>query len=268
MKKPTPDTPVVFPATIIVDTREQSPYQFTGFVADATDGAGPLVIQTRTAGLASGDYSLAGMEEVVAVERKSLADLFSTIGQGRSRFERELQRLNQMRFAAVVVEAEWSTVLNDPPPHTRLTPKTIWRSVVCWQQRYTRVHWSFLPSRRHAEVMTLRVLERAWKETQKVTYDGVDAGKPVVAASVRACAALELLRIYSQARVASEASERRVLNQQVIDIGVALARAELQRMPAAAGADGADLECALECSPECAGDAQFDEIAGTCSNGC
>jgi hypothetical protein len=80
--------------------------------------------------------------------------------------------------------------------------------------------------------MTLRVLERAWKETRKVTYDGVDAGKPVVAASVRACAALELLRIYSQARVTSEASERRVLNQQVIDMGVALARAELQRMPA------------------------------------
>lgn len=243
MKKPTPDTPVIFPATILVDTREQSPYLFTGFLADASAGGGPLAVPTQTSGLVSGDYSLAGLEEVVAVERKSLADLFSTIGQGRSRFERELQRLNQMRFAAIVVEAEWSTILTDPPPHTRLTPKTIWRSVICWQQRYTRVHWSFLPSRRHAEVMTLRVLERAWKETRAVTYDGVDEGAPVVAASIRACAALELLRIYSQARVASEAGERRVLNQQVVDLGVALARAELQRVPAAAAANGADLEC-------------------------
>ncbi|HEY1192336.1 MAG TPA: hypothetical protein VGE74_32230, partial [Gemmata sp.] len=70
------ERPVRFPGTILIDTREQQPYTFAGFRADKRDGGGPLVVDTETVGLSSGDYSLAGYADRIAVERKSLNDLF------------------------------------------------------------------------------------------------------------------------------------------------------------------------------------------------
>lgn len=160
---PTPSSPLSTPYTIIVDTREQRPFAFANLYADAADGRRPLHVQTSRACLPSGDYSLAGYETQIAVERKSLSDLFGTLGSGRRRFQNELQRLAAYQFAAVVVEAEWSEILTAPPQHSRLKPKTVHRSVIAWQQKYRNVHWWFMPDRAVAEVTTLRVLERFWK---------------------------------------------------------------------------------------------------------
>lgn len=155
-----PAKPVAFPVAVLRDTREQLGYAFGSLRADRDQGGGPLRVLVKTATLASGDYSLAGFQDRVAVERKSKADLFGTLGRGRDRFVRELERLAAFEFAAVVVEAEWSEVLNDPPPHSRVPPKTVFRSVLAWQQRYPRVHWLMLPGRAFAEAATFRVLQR------------------------------------------------------------------------------------------------------------
>jgi ERCC4-type nuclease len=155
---------VTFPAVILIDSREQMPFRFTGLRADAKEGRWPLAVTTRTETLPTGDYSLEGMADRVAVERKSLADLFATLGQDRERFERELVRLAAMQFAAVVVEADWTKILKHPPDFSRLNPKTIFRSVIAWQQRYPRVHWWTCPDRRFAEVVTLRILDRFLKD--------------------------------------------------------------------------------------------------------
>lgn len=157
----TPDG--LFRGTVVIDTREQQPYHFTGLYADAADGGKPLTVPVVRGTLASGDYSLAGHETAVAVERKSLADLFGTLAGGRDRFVRELERLAAYRFAAVIVEASWQAIL-DGPPHSQLPPKTVFRSVVAWQQRYPAVHWWTVENRRMAEVTTYRILERYWKE--------------------------------------------------------------------------------------------------------
>lgn len=152
-----------FPCPVVVDTREQAPFTFGGLRTDARDGARPLAVELVRAGLSSGDYSLLGFEQRVAVERKGLADLFGTLGQGRERFERELQRLTGYAYAAVVVEADWATVLTAPPEHSQLRPKVVHRSVIAWQLRYPTIHWWFLPGRRLAEITTFRLLERFWK---------------------------------------------------------------------------------------------------------
>ncbi len=160
--------------TVIVDTRESLPYPFAGLLTDDGDGddpfdpsqcdapgegydfaaplttrrkAHPLTVQRRVATLRTGDYSIDGHQDRIACERKSLSDLYTTLGQGRARFIRELERLNAMDFAAVVVEAEWLRVATDPPSRSRLNPKTVIASVVAWQIRYSRVHWCFLPGR-------------------------------------------------------------------------------------------------------------------------
>lgn len=148
---------------VICDTREQSPYTFAGLTCDASDGGGPLTVPTIRETLASGDYSLQG-HAGIAIERKSLPDLYGTIGQGRDRFERELERLNKLDFAAVVIEATWPEVCAEPPPHTKLPPKTVFRSILAWSVRYPRVHWLPCGPRRLAEVTTFRLLERYVRE--------------------------------------------------------------------------------------------------------
>lgn len=169
--------PPAFPCTVVIDTREQQSYSFARIPADASQGGGLLAVRTEVRTLKSGDYSLAGYEHRVAVERKSLSDAYGTIGQGRDRFERELARLNSMQFAAVIVEAEWSEVLGSPPPHSQLSPKTVYRSVLAWQQRFKNVHWVMCPGREFAEVTTFRVLERFWKERVKEAGEGMVSEK-------------------------------------------------------------------------------------------
>lgn len=155
------------PFVVVVDTREQASFSFADLRSDAREGSRPLNVPTVVGTLRSGDYSIRGLEDAVAVERKSMQDLYSTLGQGRERFVRELERLAVMEFAAVVVEADWSAMLSTPPPHSSLNPKTVFRSVLAWQQRYPRVHWWPCPNRRFAEITTFRILERFWKERQK-----------------------------------------------------------------------------------------------------
>ena len=86
--------------TLIADTREQEPFSFDS----------RLVMVERRA-LPAGDYSAAGMESVVAVERKTLDDFVSTVIHSRERFRAELQKLAAYRAACVVVEAGITDIL-------------------------------------------------------------------------------------------------------------------------------------------------------------
>lgn len=87
-------------ATIVVDTREQEPFAFDSARVDTVRKALP-----------AGDYSLAGWENQVAIERKSLEDFVSTVIRSRERFTRELDRLHGYESAAVVVEGNLADVL-------------------------------------------------------------------------------------------------------------------------------------------------------------
>jgi len=165
-KQPNP----TFPCTVLIDSREQHKYSFRGIPADVGQGGGNWSVPTSVVKLDSGDYSLDGYATAIAVERKSHADLVHTIGQERERFQRELERLNAMTIAYVVVEAEWTAILNDPPPYSSLSPKTVLRSVLAWQQRYTRVHWLFCPGREFAEAAVLRIFERWIKEQAENSF--------------------------------------------------------------------------------------------------
>lgn len=161
-------TPVIeCPFTILIDQREKLPYSFADIRADAKQKNAPITIRSQSGHLPSGDYSIEGFTDRVAVERKSLDDLYGTLGQNRDRFVRELERLAEMDVAWVVIEAEWSEILGSPPPRSELNPKTIVRSVQAWMVRYPRLHWVCVPGRDFGEVMTFRLLERFWIEEQR-----------------------------------------------------------------------------------------------------
>jgi len=81
----------------VIDTREQTPLTLD-----------PLRSVIGT--LPTGDYSVHGLEHMVAVERKSLPDFLSCVGRERERFERECQRLIAYETKAIVVEATWTEI--------------------------------------------------------------------------------------------------------------------------------------------------------------
>jgi ERCC4-type nuclease len=121
--------------TIIEDTREQTPLDFSAF---------PFVTVERGT-LHSGDYSVKGYEERFAVERKSLADLIGTITHGHARFERELQRLMSFQYAAVVVEAP-EMDLRTGKYRSLLLPRAAVGMITAFEVRY-RIPFHFCGTR-------------------------------------------------------------------------------------------------------------------------
>lgn len=154
--------------TIAVDTREQTPYLFAGFTCDADRHHKPLVVPLRRETIAAGDYAIAGLYlpngmPPIVIERKSLADLYSTLGQGRERFEREIELLADCKYAAVVIEACWDEIEFKPPPRSKLHLKTVIRSMMAWSERYGIHVWA-MPGRRAAEKTTFELLRRYWSD--------------------------------------------------------------------------------------------------------
>lgn len=170
----TPQRLAVNPFTVICDSREQLPYEFTGM----TDKNGKaLLVPTKIKGLASGDYSIEGMENQLAIERKSLDDLYGSVTWGRDRFCREIERLNVLAaetaggFAAVVVEATWSEIVAPadyrPGWENRTDPRSVEGTIIAWSIRYPRVSWWPCGDRRGAECRTFSILRAFWKEQEQ-----------------------------------------------------------------------------------------------------
>lgn len=127
--------------TIAIDTREQRPYAFPG-------------AEVRT--LPTGDYSLIGLEDRVAIERKSKADAYGSLGQGRARFRREWERLAQLDYAAVVIEDTLPGFLQRPA-HSKMSPASAVGTLLAWSVRY-RVPVFFAGDRAHAQALTGKLL--------------------------------------------------------------------------------------------------------------
>lgn len=109
-------------ARLVIDTREQAPLAF---------GAVPTVRAT----IKQGDYSIEGLTDVVAVERKSKEDAYGCVGAGRERFERCLERLGQLDRAAVVIECSLRR-FKTPPARTRISAAQAIHSYISWQVQY------------------------------------------------------------------------------------------------------------------------------------
>ncbi len=85
---------------VLVDTREQQPYSF---VQLHPNWIGGLKFQT----LKTGDYSVEGMESLLALERKSMTDAIQSTMSGRERFIRSCERLAKFRWKAILIEATY-----------------------------------------------------------------------------------------------------------------------------------------------------------------
>jgi ERCC4-type nuclease len=152
---------------IVADTREQEPFAFRGITG--TRGRSLEIPVVRRC-LKTGDYSVEGLEDAVAIERKSKADLFRTIGRDRARFERELERLTVMAAPALVIECDLQSLL-ERPPHCCMAPSSVLNSLLAWSIRHRVPVWA-CPGRRFAEIVTYRLLRHYWNVFQRAAKEG------------------------------------------------------------------------------------------------
>lgn len=171
------------PITIIVDTREQLPFSFDRIRPRSMRKSGPEFLDVRTVreGLPFGDYA-ARMDDgrlvPLAVERKSHADLFSTLtGTGsaqkrqnmanrgqtpegnRDRFERELCRARDAGHQLHLVVECGMDALTVAPPRSSANPSSVIRTLLSWSIRWPILRVWTAASRGQAEQITYRLLE-------------------------------------------------------------------------------------------------------------
>jgi ERCC4-type nuclease len=162
---------VLCPFAVVRDLRERgAPYLFQNMPPLARDRGKRLVVNCFEKHLVTGDYSIEGLESEVCVERKQLADLYGTLGKGRSRFQKEVERMADMQFSAVVIEADLREVWRPRDFHqtwqSRLQPRSVEGTMNAWAIRYPKTHWILAGSRRNGEIKTFGILSAFWKIKQ------------------------------------------------------------------------------------------------------
>lgn len=88
---------------VIVDSREQHPFQFLPNHRNWIGGERRLALKT-------GDYSIEGMEELLSLERKNLADIVACTVTYRKRFLASCARLARFRWKAILIEATFEDI--------------------------------------------------------------------------------------------------------------------------------------------------------------
>ena len=99
--------------TIIVDTREQKPWQFAHQA-------------TANHKLDTGDYSIEGLQHLLCIERKKRASEFAN-NIVESRFQDVVMRMSQLKYSFLLLEFNLNDLLIYPVGST--VPKLMWDKI-------------------------------------------------------------------------------------------------------------------------------------------
>lgn len=113
--------------TIIIDSREQTPWRFEN-------------LPSARGALSTGDYSILGLESLIALERKSLDDLLGCVGRERDRFRAELQRMKAYPYRALVIEAS-AADLDRGEWRSKLQPAHVLGALSAWTMQFALPIW-------------------------------------------------------------------------------------------------------------------------------
>lgn len=125
---------------ILIDQREQTPLRF-------------LHLESRSATLQSGDYSLLGAQELFSVERKTVPDFVGCcVGENRERFSRELHRLRGFHFKRLLIvgtEAE----IREGKYRSNIKPQSVLGTLSAFEIRFdVPVVWCATPEIAAAQI--------------------------------------------------------------------------------------------------------------------
>lgn len=146
---------------IVIDTREQQPWQFEEQEFYSFD--------REYRGLATGDYTILGLERMFVIERKaSTSEVARNILE--SRFEEELKRLTQFNYPFIVCEFEIKDIvmfpMNSGIPHKlwdslKITGPFLMKKIIEFQISYG-IPWIFAGD--YAEEFAVSLIKRMYKE--------------------------------------------------------------------------------------------------------
>ena len=105
----------------IVDTREQNPLSFRRFKG--------WFAKIEHRALKLGDYSIQGMENTCAVERKDLADLIQSFTTNRAVFIDRLRRMAELPHSLLVVTSSLTEIKSEYP-YRGANPNRITQSLI------------------------------------------------------------------------------------------------------------------------------------------
>lgn len=131
---------------VVIDTREKKPYWFAKSVVKS---------------LKTGDYSIEGLEDRVTAERKSHQDCFSSMGLVRPRFQREMERMAEFEYAAVVIESTLPGIIRGST-FGAVAPGSVVNALLTYSVRFN-VHIIFAGDRRHGNAATDMILGHFWR---------------------------------------------------------------------------------------------------------
>lgn len=151
------------PFTIIIDTREQIPWEF-GYH------------NTAKQKLDTGDYSMVGFENILAIERKkSVSELATNLSE--SRFKDVLERLSKIKHPYMVFEFDMDEVYTFPVGSD--IPKKLWdklrisgnyiiKRLIEIQIQYN-IQIIFCGDANNAERFTVSLMKRIYEQYNKQT---------------------------------------------------------------------------------------------------
>ena len=145
---------------IIIDTREQLPLDFSIYPD----------VNVERATLKTGDYSLKGYENQITIERKSLSDFVGCVGFGRERFKKELERMRDYDFSAVIIESSLSMIISEIWQCKNLMSKMryghILGAISAWRVEFN-VHFILAENRINEASEIVRLFNKFLKEKNK-----------------------------------------------------------------------------------------------------
>lgn len=146
--------------TIVIDTREQEPYDFK---------AGKSVQAIVHEKLDHGDYGLKDYAHLITIERKkSVDEISSNLGKHRARFIRELERMQSSKKRYIVIEDHWSSIYRKNR-YSKVHPNAIFESILALCMEYD-VHVIFAGSRKMAHKIVRSLLLRAFKYREELEH--------------------------------------------------------------------------------------------------
>lgn len=148
--------------TIIIDTREQKPWIFEHH-AKANHK------------LDTGDYSIEGLENILAIERKrNIAEFANNITE--SRFSDVVDRLSKIKYSFILFEFNMDQVMTYPIGSNipkklwnkiRISPAFLLKHIIDLQLNHN-IKIIFCGNSENAEKVALSLMRRVYKESKNV----------------------------------------------------------------------------------------------------
>lgn len=120
--------------TIIRDSREQDGCGWRFNASPNCDGM-------ETTKLDVGDYAIKGYEDKIMIERKTIGDLWNTLGRDWDRFLREMDRAKNHRMKYLIIEGNLADI-DRGYPYSKIPPELIHAKLMSLQVKHN-VHVIF-----------------------------------------------------------------------------------------------------------------------------